>query len=277
MKDYTGKLIYITGGSSGIGLECAKIFAGLGGEVVLLARNEAKLKETAEEVKLKRRSRDQRVRIISVDVADNDDVEKKMTAAQREIGVPDILINSAGINSYVNHFEKLSAEMFQHGLAINVMGVRNMTAALLEGMKEKKGQVVILSSMAGLFGMFGYTLYATTKAALLGFAESLRYELKPHGMSVTVICPPEVDTPMNLEEAKTLPVEGRAMKDASGLLTPEYTAKVIVKAVAKKKFFVIPGMQSRFLYMLHRLSNGRLSRTVSDMIVSRTQKNMKRY
>lgn len=190
MKDFRNKIIYITGGSSGIGLECAKLFASLGGGVVLLARNEAKLKEAAEEVKSKRQNEKQIVAVISVDVSDNDDVEKKMSEALKNTGVPDILINSAGINSYVNHFEKLTAEMFQHGLAINVMGVRNVTAALLEEMKKKKGQVVILSSMAGLFGMFGYTLYATTKAALLGFAESLRYELKPLGMSVTVICPP---------------------------------------------------------------------------------------
>lgn len=81
---------------------------------------------------------------------------------------------------------------------------------------------------------------------------------------------------MNLEEVETLPPEGRAMKDASGLLSPEYTAKVIVKGIAKKKFLVIPGFQSRFLYLLHRLSNGWLSRTVSDMIVAHTRKKIER-
>ncbi len=275
MKDFSNKTVYITGGSSGIGLECAKLFAARGADLVLLARNSEKLKQTAEEVKALRRSENQMVATISVDVADAADVEKKMETALRGIGAPDILINSAGINSYVDRFEKLTGEMLRHALEINVIGVRNMTASLLEGMKKKKGHVVILSSMAGLFGMFGYTIYATTKAALLGFAESLRYEIRPHGMSVTVVCPPEVDTPMNIEEAKTLPPEGRAMKDASGLLTPEFTAREIVKGIGRKRFMVIPGMQSRFLYLLHRLSNGRISRFVSDMIVAGAQKKIK--
>lgn len=275
MKDFSNKTVYITGGSSGIGLECAKLFAARGADLVLLARNSEKLKQTAEEVKALRRSENQMVATISVDVADAADVEKKMETALRCIGAPDILINSAGINSYVDRFEKLTGEMLRHALEINVIGVRNMTASLLEGMKKKKGHVVILSSMAGLFGMFGYTIYATTKAALLGFAESLRYEIRPHGMTVTVVCPPEVDTPMNIEEAKTLPPEGRAMKDASGLLTPEFTAREIVKGIGRKRFMVIPGMQSRFLYLLHRLSNGRISRFVSDMIVAGAQKKMK--
>lgn len=272
MKNFTGKLVYITGGSSGIGLECAKLLAARGADVVLLARNVEKLKSTAAEVSEKKRDAGQKISWYSVDVADDGDVREKMKKALSEVGAPDILINSAGINSYVDHFEKLTAEMFEKELAINVTGVRNVTAALLDEMKKKKGHVVILSSMAGLFGMFGYTLYAASKAALLGFAESLRYELKPLGMAVTVICPPEVDTPMNLEEAETLPPEGRAMKNAGGFLTPEYTARVIVKGIGKRKFMIIPGLQSRFVYFLHRISNGRLSRMVSDMIVASARK-----
>jgi len=276
MKRFNNQLVYITGGSSGIGLECAKLLASLGADLVLCARNVEKLEGAAGVVKAACAEERQRVSFYSVDVSDDEDVQKKMARAVQEIGAPDILVNSAGINSYVNHFEKLTADMFHHGLNVNVLGVRNVTAALFEPMKAKKGHVVILSSMAGLFGMFGYTLYAATKAALLGFAESLRYELKPLGMHVTVVCPPEVDTPMNIEEAKTLPSEGRAMKNAGGFLTPEYTARVIVKSIAKKKFMVIPGFQSRLVYMIHRFTNGRLSRAVSDMIVSRSRKKQQR-
>jgi len=276
MKKFENQLVYITGGSSGIGLECAKLFASLGADLVLFARNVEKLEGAAGVVKAGCAEERQRVSFYSVDVSDDEDVQKKMARAVQETGAPDILVNSAGINSYVNHFEKLTADMFHHGLSINVLGVRNVTAALFESMKAKKGHVVILSSMAGLFGMFGYTLYATTKAALLGFAESLRYELKPLGMHVTVVCPPEVDTPMNIEEAKTLPPEGRAMKNAGGFLTPEYTARIIVKSIAKKKFMVIPGLQSRFVYMIHRFTNGRLSRAVSDIIVRMSGKKQKR-
>lgn len=272
MNDFTGKLVYITGGSSGIGLACAKGLVALGADVALLARNLETLRKTAEDVKSRRRDLCQNVFILSVDVADPLDVEAKMAQAVTEFGAPDILINSAGINKYANSFERITHAMFDEVIKTNVYGVRYVTAALLAPMKQKNGHVVILASAAGLFGMFGYTAYATSKAALIGFAESLRYELKPLGMPVTVVCPPEVDTPMNIEEAKTLPPEGRAMKSMTGLLTPEYTADEIIKAISRKIFFCIPGRTTPFLYFFHRLTNGRITRLVSDMVVRTARK-----
>jgi NAD(P)-dependent dehydrogenase (short-subunit alcohol dehydrogenase family) len=197
-----------------------------------------------------------------------------MKAAVEKFGPPDILVNSAGINKWADHFENITHDRFDEVMQINLYGVRNVTHALLGPMKKNKGHVVILSSAAGIFGMFGYTAYATSKAALLGFAECLRFELNPLGMSVTVICPPEVDTPMNLDEAKTLPPEGRAHKNMGGFLTPQYAARVILKAVAKKKYLYIPGHTTRFLAALHRQSNGWLTRVVSDAVIRKTRKKM---
>lgn len=267
MTDFTGKLVYITGGSSGIGLACAKVLAARGADLALLARNLETLWETSAMVRSHCRDARQQVFILSVDVSDPLDVTAKMERAVREFGPPDILINSAGINKYADHFERITNAMFDEVMKTNVNGVRYVTAALLPALKRKKGHVVILSSAAGLFGMFGYTAYATSKAALLGFAESLRYELKPLGMAVTVICPPEVDTPMNVAEAKTLPPEGRAMKSMAGFLTPEYTAREIVKAIERRRFFCIPGRLTPLLYFFHRLTSGRISRLVADCLV----------
>ncbi len=274
MKDFNGKLIYITGGSSGIGLEMAKIFAARGADLLLLARNENKLKEAKSAIEQSRRLPSQKVWTMSVDVADNADVEKKMGKAVAECGAPDILINSAGINKYADHFRNINHDMFDEVIKINLYGVRNVTHALLESMIQKKGHIVILSSAAGLFGMFGYTAYGTSKAALLGFAESLRYEIKPLGMHVTVICPPEVDTPMNIDEAKTLPEEGRAVKGLGGFLMPGYAARVIVRAIEKNTYMYIPGASTRFLYALHRLTNGWISRVVADMVIKKTRKKL---
>jgi 3-dehydrosphinganine reductase len=274
MKDFEGKLIFITGGSSGIGLEMGKIFAAQGAHLLLLARNEQKLEEARKTMEGSRRNPAQKVGTLSVDVADIADVEKKMKIALGSYGAPDILINSAGINKYADHFENITYDMFDEVMKINLYGPRNMIHTLLDAMKPTKGHVVILSSAAGLFGMFGYTAYGTSKAALLGLSDSLRYELKPLGMRLTVICPPEVDTPMNLDEAKTLPAEGRAVKSLGGFLTPEYAARVIVKAIAKEQYLFIPGASTRFLYLLHRLSNGWLTRMTSDMVIWITRKKM---
>lgn len=267
MKEFKNKIVYITGGSSGIGLQTARLFSSYGTDIVLIARNHEKLESAKIIVDAAKKENSQSISVVSCDVSNYSDVSKVLEAAVREFGIPDILINSAGINKYADHFENITYEMFNKVMDINVNGVRNVTHALLGPMKQKNGHVVILSSAAALFGMFGYTAYGTSKAALMGFAESLRYELKPLGMPVTVIFPPEVDTPMNLDEAKTLPEEGRAVKSMGGFLKPDYVARVIVKAIAKKKYFVIPGKSTAFLYFLHRLSNGFLSRLVSDNII----------
>lgn len=274
MKSFEGSIVYITGGSSGIGLEMARIFAGWGAHLVLLARNRQKLEGAVRSVEKSRLSPGQKIASLCVDVADPADVEEKMAVAVKEYGPPDILVCSAGINKYADHFENITYDMFDEVMKTNVYGPRTMIHTLLPAMKPGKGHVVILSSAAGLFGMFGYTAYGTSKAALLGLADSLRYELRPLGMKVTVVCPPEVDTPMNLDEAKTLPKEGRAMKDMAGMLTPEYTARVIVRAIAKGQYFFIPGPLTRFFYLLHRLTNGTGTRLTSDAVVWLTRRKM---
>ncbi len=268
MNDFEGKLVYITGGSSGIGLAMAKLFASQGASLALLARNKNKLAAAKKEVEASRRGPSQSVLTLSVNVADHRDVIAKTRSAVEKFGLPDILVCSAGTNKWADHFANITFDRFDEVVQTNLYGVRNVIHALLGPLKEKKGRVVILSSAAGLFGMFGYTAYGTSKAALLGFADSLRYELKPLGVSVTVVCPPEVDTPMNLDEAKTLPAEGRAVKNLGGMLTPDFVARVIMKAVAKKKYLVIPGFQTRFLYLMHRLTNGWMTRVVADAVIA---------
>ncbi len=274
MKSFDGRMIYITGGSSGIGLEMGKIFAARGADLLLLARNSSKLEEAALSMEKCRLSPKQKIGTLSVDVADHADVGKKMSMALEKYGAPDILVSSAGINKYADHFENITYDMFDEVMKINLYGTRDMIHTLLPAMKKKKGHVVILSSAAGLFGMFGYTAYGTSKAALLGLADSLRYELKPLGMKVTVVCPPEVDTPMNLDEAKTLPKEGRAVKSMAGMMSPQFAARVIVKAIAREQYLFIPGALTRFLYLMHRLSNGRGTRMTSDAVIWMVRKKM---
>lgn len=274
MKRFEGKMIYITGGSSGIGLEMGRIFTSLGANLLLIARNEEKLRGASQSMEKSKRSSTQTIGTLSVDVSDIKDVEEKMKTALELYGAPDVLVLSAGINKYADYFENITYAMFDEVIKINLYGPRNMIHTLLPAMKSKKSHVVILSSIAGLFGMFGYTAYGTSKAALLGLSDCLRYELKPLGMKLTLICPPEVDTPMNLDEAKTLPKEGRAVKGLGGFLTPEYAARVIVKAIARGQYLFIPGASTRFLYLMHRLSNGWLTRMTSDAVIWNTRKKM---
>ncbi len=273
MTSFKDKTVYITGGSSGIGLDIARLLAGLGADILLMARSAQGLENAKKTIEDSLETDRQKILTLSIDVGDQAQVYEKMKTAVETFGAPDILILSAGVNTAADHFENISPEMFNEVMNINVNGVRNSIHALIKPMKAKKSQVVILSSAAALFGMFGYTPYATSKAALMGFAESLRYELTPLGMAVTIVFPPDVDTPMNRGEAKTLPPEGMAVKKLGGQLTPEFAAKEIVHAIKKKKYFAIPGYQTRFLYFLHRISNGVLSRMVSDFVIKRAGRN----
>ena len=267
MDYFNGKLIYITGGSSGIGLEMGKIFAARGADLLLLARGKDRLL-TARQAMETLRCRDmQRIATLCVDVADPQDIQTKMATALKDYGAPDILISSAGINKYADRFENITYDMFDEVMKINLYGPRTMIQTLLPAMQPKRGQIVVLSSAAAFFGMFGYTAYGTSKAALLGLCDSLRYELKPMGMSLTVVCPGEVDTPMNIDEAKTLPREGRAVKNLSSLMRPEDAAREIVAAIERKQYLFIPGASTRFLYFLHRLTGGWLTRSTSDVVI----------
>ena len=202
-----------------------------------------------------------------MDVADDADVQQKIQTAVDTFGVPDILINSAGIGSG-DYFENISYEQFDRLMKINVYGTRNTVSAILPFMKQKGGgHIVNVSSVAGMIGMYGYTLYCTSKYAIVGFSECLRSELKRFNITVTLVCPPEVKTPFIAEEAKTLPPEARVVKNLAGLLTPEQAAKIIVRGVKKKRFLVVPGIMAKSLLFWHRISNGLLTRTPSDLII----------
>jgi short-subunit dehydrogenase len=265
MKDFSNKLVYITGGSSGIGLETARLLSSLGADVAIFARNKDRLDQARQDIERHRRSPDQYFHTMQVDVADNDDVQEKMKGAIIQFGIPDIVITSAGIGQ-ADLFENVSHQAFDALMKINVYGTRSVIAALLPSMKDRGGQIVIISSAAGLMGMFGYTSYSASKYALVGLAECLRSELKRYNIAVTLVCPPEVDTPFLANEAG-IPPEARALKNFAGTLKPGPVARTIVKGIGKKKFLVVPGLLAKLLFLNHRLTNGLSTRFSSDIIV----------
>jgi 3-dehydrosphinganine reductase len=251
LKDYGGKIVYVVGGSSGIGLAAAELLAARGAHVCLFARNEERLDAACGVVGRRASRGGQRVDYYSVDVSDHHKVNKVMKRAVKEFGPPDVLINCAG-QATPRTFDEVSYDQFDETMKINLYGTWNTVAALLPAMKGRGGVIVNTSSIAGFIGVFGYTDYNASKFAVLGFSEALRAELIQYGIRVFVLCPPDTDTPGLAVENRTKPPETKAITAKASLMTAEAVAAAMIRGMEKGKFITIPGLDGKFSVFMKR-------------------------
>lgn len=271
---YSGKNIYITGGSSGIGLASAKLFSSLGANVIIFARRKDLLEEALETIRSCRVSSSQRFSFVSVDVKDHSLVARFLTGAAKDFGKPDILINSAGI-AYPNYFEKITPDMFELTIKTNILGVWNVLSNLAPLMKESGGHIVNVSSVAGFLGIFGYTAYSASKFAVIGMSESLRSEMKPFGVRVSVLCPPDTDTPGLSYENITKPSETKAISGSAGIMSPDTVARYMVRGMEKGQFLIIPGFEGKAVHFIKGILP-RLVDVFMDFKVRQVQRNRRK-
>ncbi len=242
--------VLITGGSSGIGLELGRQAAAAGARVSLVARDSAKLAAARAAIHAAQPAAADVV-IVSADVAIEAEILAALQAAERVHGPVDVLITSAGI-ARPGYFEEVPVAVFERTMAVNYFGTLYPLKAVVPGMRRRgRGAVVLISSGAGLVGLFGYTPYAPSKFALRGLAEALRGELKSTGVSVTIVYPPDTDTPQLVEENLTKPVETKALTAGGGLWTAEAVARVTLAGVQRGRFAITPGFQLTALAWLH--------------------------
>lgn len=251
---FDGKNVYITGGSSGIGLAVAEQMAAAGSQVLIFSRNEARLREATEKILAVRRDERQKVLWYRLDVTDALVVAQVFAKSAADFGPPDILINCAG-QARPNYFATISPDQFDATMKLNLYGTRHAVAAALPHMRPG-GYIVNVSSVAGLIGVFGYTDYSASKFAVIGFSEALRAELRPKGITVSVLCPPDTDTPGLAEENITKPAETRAIAANARTIPPETVAKALMRGMAKERFLIIPGFDARLSVLAKRLAPG---------------------
>ncbi|HOO72231.1 MAG TPA: SDR family oxidoreductase [Spirochaetota bacterium] len=252
MKNYRNKIVYITGGSSGIGLSAAKLFAAQGAHVIIFARRKDVIKKALVEIEAAKSDRLQRFEGRSLDITDSKNVISVMKDAVRSFGVPDVLINCAG-RAFPAYFEEITYEQFDDTMKVNLYGIWNCVAALFPSMKERGGYIVNVSSMAGFLGVFGYTDYSASKFGVIGFSEALKSEAKKYGITVSVLCPPDTDTPGFQTENLTKPEETRAVSAGAKLMSPDDVARELFKGMASKKFMIIPGFDGKLTFLVKRL------------------------
>ncbi len=250
-KKFLEKHAIITGGSSGIGKACAKRLASLGANISIIARDENKLSIAKAEIEKNIQNERQKIVAIVADVSDRYKVEKAIAIAVDKIGDPDLLITSAGI-AIPGYFQQQSIEIFERSMAINYFGSLYTIKAVLPLMiRRNKGQIVLISSGAGAIGIYGYTTYSPTKFALKGLAESLRGELKPIGIDVSIVYPPDTDTPQLQAENQTKPPATKIITGTAELWTADNVAKAIVRGIENKSFAIAPGLEMTLLVKLN--------------------------
>lgn len=247
--NFFGKNILISGGSSGIGLALAKRFASLGANITILARRENQLYEAINSIKEHTSGNGQHINTIPVQ-ADVRSYNRLKRAFLRSKTKFDVLINSAGI-AYPGEFNKLDHRIFKQVIDTNYLGTVNLTKLVVPGMIEQKsGYIVNISSLAAVIGIYGYTAYAPSKYAIRGFSRCLRSELKSFGIEVSVVLPPDTDTPQLAFERTLLPEITRKINENGRVLSADQVAIAILKGMEKKKFTIIPGFEGKILYLL---------------------------
>ncbi len=244
---FQGRVALVTGGSSGIGVALARQLADQGANVWLLARQENVLKESTARLSS---AHGQRHGYVVADVTAWDQVQAAVESVRREVGVPDLLINSAGI-TYPGYVEEIPLEIFHQVMDTNYFGTVNAVRAVLPGMLERgNGHIVNMGSVAGYIGSFGYAAYGASKFAVRGFSDVLRLELKPRGVRVSLVLPPDTDTPQLAFEHKIAPPETREINSTTGVLPADTVAKQILDGVRRRKYIILPGFENKVVYFL---------------------------
>lgn len=264
---FQNKLVLISGGSSGIGLALAHNLVEAGAHVFILARRLENLTGTILALKAIRMDSTQRIGLISADVSKEKSMALIMEKFIQKVGLPDYLINSAGI-TYPGTAVDLPMEIFHSMMDVNFLGMVCLTKTLLPAMISRgSGHIVNISSLVGFYASYGYSAYAASKFAVKGFSDVLRAELKPEGIRISIVFPADVDTPQLAYERAIQPEIMRDINAAGGLMAADEVAKAILKGIARNRYVITPGFQSTLAYFVSQVA-GYLLYPIMDSLVA---------
>ena len=247
MKIFEGKTAIVTGASRGVGFATAKALVERGARVVMTARGEKRLMDS------KRKLIEAGGEVVAVtgDVGKWEDAQVMVNAAIENFGRLDILVNNAGV-SMRGKFSELSQDVCEQVCATNLMGCVNMSKAAIGHIMESRGSIVFISSIAGLFGLPGASIYCATKKALTGLAESMRIELIPEGVHVGVVY---LGYTEHDPEKRIIAADGSLVPpDRPAHHTQAGAAELIVKMIEKRKKQIIMTPIGVFGWLIYRLS-----------------------
>lgn len=264
----SGRTAVISGAAGGLGLALARRYAAEGACVALLDRDAAALDRAV--TGLQAAGHDARGWIC--DVADAGDCSRTIDAVRQAFGRIDVLVANAGI-SHRSAFEHTDAAVIRRVMAVNFFGAVQLTQAALPELLARRGQVVVISSVAGFAPLVARTGYAASKHALQGFFDSLRAELAPQGLGVLLVCPAFIATGI---EIHALGGDGLPVRHAQAVVgrrsDADEVAARIVRAAAQRRSLLLPDAVSRAAWWLSRLAPGLYTRLMVRRVWAEMQR-----
>jgi len=257
MPPYTGKTIVVTGASSGIGRALCLALAPQRPRLVLSGRDESRLQEASEAC----RAAGAETITIRADVAVPEQCRELVARAVERFGGIDVLVNNAGIGMIARFEDVKDLSIFESVMRVNYLGAVYATWYALPELKKSRGQIVAVTSLTGLTGVPYRTGYAASKHAMHGFFDSLRIELEPSGVSVTVAAPDYVLSEIQKRafgpDGKPL---GRSPLQEDKIMSAEACAAEIVRAMEKRQRLWVGSLRGRVGRWVRLLAPGLIDR-----------------
>lgn len=260
-KMSTFEIALITGASSGIGLEIAKILARRGCHLILVARRRDRLEALCAELE---KEFGVRVHVIDCDLS-RDKASEFLFSKVRELGLRvDILVNNAGFGM-VGEFDGMDPARLENMMQLNMIALTLLTRLFGHEMKERKNGRILQIASVGAFQPCPYfSVYAATKAYVLSFGEAIAHEFKPHGVSVTTVYPGFTRT--EFMDVAGMKLEGRINKQG---MTAACVADLAVRAMFKGEATCITGWSNQLMAILTKITPRFLVTIVAGKISKR--------
>ena len=238
-----GRLVFITGASSGIGQALAWRFHQAGYSLALVARRTEETLAWAQSINIQ----SDRYKIYSADVSVVDSIVAAGQACLAQQGVPDVVIASAGISVGVDTAERGDIDVMVKVLATNTVGTAATFHPFIEPMTRRgSGALVGIGSVAGIRGLPGHGAYCASKAGVISYCESLRGELRSCGVKVVTICPGYIDTPLTRKNRYSMPFL---------MQVDDFAAKTVQAIEAGVTYCVIPWQMGVVAKLMRLLPN----------------------
>jgi short-subunit dehydrogenase len=263
MAVFAGKVVVVTGASAGIGRALCLELARQRPRLVLAARDEARLGETAGAC----RGLGAEALVVPADVASQSDCRRIVERTVAAYGGIDALVNNAGIGMIARFDELRDLAVFEQLMRVNYLGAVYLAHAALPLLKRSRGHLVVVASLAGLTGVPTRSGYSASKHAVIGFFESLRIELLGSGVSVTIACPDFVVSEIH---KRAIGPDGRPLGKSpmqeSKIMSAEECAERILRGIERRERMLVMSMRGRLGRFVRLVAPGLIDRIAAKAV-----------